>query len=102
MGMQLCGQVEYIFRSSVNIEIECHIKQKIKHVIKLIHELVGWVKRLTVYMVAALGHLPETKYHPSTDILSILTSVKFVIRCKIAPNFDGAPGAYTLPVSKIR
>jgi len=31
-------------------------------------------------------------------IESIQTSVKLVIRCKIAPNFDGVPGSYNLPV----
>ena len=32
-------------------------------------------------------------------IESIRTPFKFVIRCKIAPNFDGVLGAYTLPLS---
>jgi hypothetical protein len=35
-------------------------------------------------------------------IESIRTSVKFVIGCKIAPNFDGVPGAYNLPKYVIR
>ena len=53
---------------------------KIKRVIKLIHELVGWVKRLAVSMVVALEYLANicnlVRVHVCFIYLTVFSVVK--------------------------
>ena len=42
-------------------------KLQFKRVIKLIHVLLGWVKRLAIFDVVDYDIFLKTKYHPTTD-----------------------------------
>ena len=58
---------------------------------------------LSVLIPISLGiSQSKSRIAAESDIASIRNLVKFVIRCKKASNFDGVPGAYTLPIYGIR